>query len=80
MKLPMSKILPYLYLGAQRDAQNLGLLKEHRISYILNVTTNVPNYFEREFQYQQIPILDSNDSEIQEFFEVAFSFINQARA
>ena len=80
MRLPMSQILPYLYLGAQRDAQDLQLLQQHRISYILNVTTNVPNHFERDFQYQQIPILDSNDSEIQEFFEVAFEFINQARA
>eukprot|EP00045_Choanoeca_perplexa_P003651 m.32476 g.32476 ORF g.32476 m.32476 type:complete len:473 (-) comp12154_c0_seq1:75-1493(-) len=80
MKLPMSKILPYLYLGAQRDAQNLQLLKQQRISYILNVTTNVPNYYERDFQYQQIPILDCNDSEIQEFFEIASGFINQARA
>eukprot|EP00730_Choanoeca_flexa_P014416 TRINITY_DN6299_c0_g1_i1.p1 TRINITY_DN6299_c0_g1~~TRINITY_DN6299_c0_g1_i1.p1 ORF type:complete len:466 (+),score=35.22 TRINITY_DN6299_c0_g1_i1:208-1605(+) len=79
-KLEMSKILPYLYLGSERDAHNLDLLRKNRISYILNVTTTVQNKFEREFQYQQLGVIDTPDADIQEYFEIAIAFIEQARA
>ncbi|EDQ91652.1 uncharacterized protein MONBRDRAFT_14600 [Monosiga brevicollis MX1] len=75
----MSQVLSYLFLGSAVDASNLAALREHRITAILNITTDVPNTFADSLQYQQIPILDTSEQNIQNYFEVAFEFINQAK-
>ncbi|KAG8129885.1 hypothetical protein E2320_016496 [Naja naja] len=54
------QILPNLYLGCARDSANMDTLAKLGIHYILNVTPNLPNLFEKngDFHYKQIPISD----------------------
>uniref|UniRef100_A0A8C4N6T1 Dual specificity protein phosphatase n=1 Tax=Eptatretus burgeri TaxID=7764 RepID=A0A8C4N6T1_EPTBU len=76
------QILPYLYLGCAKDSANLDVLAKYGIRYILNVTPNLPNMFERNdgFKYKQIPISDHWNQNLSQFFPEAIAFIEEARA
>lgn len=37
-----------LYLGDQFDAKDMNVIKNLKITHIVNVTSEIPNYFERE--------------------------------
>ncbi|XP_017265143.1 dual specificity protein phosphatase 7 [Kryptolebias marmoratus] len=76
------QILPYLYLGCAKDSANLDVLGQHNITYILNVTPNLPNMFEHDghFRYKQIPISDHWSQNLSQFFPEAISFIDEARS
>ncbi|CAG5127046.1 unnamed protein product [Candidula unifasciata] len=75
------QVLPYLYLGSAKNSADLNQLKKYGISYILNVTANVPNTFEDEknFKYLQIPISDHWSQNLSSFFPQAIKFIDEAR-
>ncbi|KAF0878296.1 DUS9 phosphatase, partial [Crocuta crocuta] len=74
------QILPNLYLGSARDSANVESLAKLGIRYILNVTPNLPNLFEKngEFHYKQIPISDHWSQNLSQFFPEAISFIDEA--
>ena len=75
------EILPHLYLGCRKIAMCLPGLKDNRITRILNVTSTIPNHFQHEgFTYQQIAVEDSLDVDLMQHLEVAFQFIEEARA
>lgn len=71
------EILPHLYLGCAKDSTNLDVLEEYGIKYILNVTPNLPNLFEKagEFKYKQIPISDHWSQNLSQFFPETNRFI-----
>ncbi|MED6287425.1 Dual specificity protein phosphatase 7 [Characodon lateralis] len=76
------QILPYLYLGCAKDSSNLDVLGQYNITYILNVTPNLPNVFEHKshFRYKKIPISDHWSQNLSQFFPEAISFIDEARS
>uniref|UniRef100_A0A3B3Y6J7 Dual specificity protein phosphatase n=3 Tax=Poecilia TaxID=8080 RepID=A0A3B3Y6J7_9TELE len=76
------QILPYLYLGCAKDSSNLDVLGQYNITYILNVTPNLPNVFEHksQFRYKKIPISDHWSQNLSQFFPEAISFIDEARS
>uniref|UniRef100_A0A1A7ZF20 Dual specificity phosphatase 7 n=1 Tax=Nothobranchius furzeri TaxID=105023 RepID=A0A1A7ZF20_NOTFU len=81
LDLPV-EILPYLYLGCAKDSTNLDVLGRYNITYILNVTPNLPNMFEHDghFRYKQIPISDHWSQNLSKYFPEAISFIDEARS
>ncbi|GIX82852.1 hypothetical protein CEXT_671451 [Caerostris extrusa] len=49
-------VTTYLFLGNAEVAGNLSKLQEKNITFVLNLTPNIPNYFEGEgLQYLRIP-------------------------
>ncbi|XP_053227073.1 dual specificity protein phosphatase 9 [Podarcis raffonei] len=74
------QILPNLYLGSARDSANMDTLAKLGIRYILNVTPNLPNLFEKngDFHYKQIPISDHWSQNLSQFFPEAIEFIDEA--
>ncbi|XP_062858029.1 dual specificity protein phosphatase 10 [Trichomycterus rosablanca] len=76
----MTPILPFLYLGNERDAQNLDQMQRMNIGYILNVTTHLPlyHYDLGLFRYKRLPATDSNKQNLRQYFEEAFEFIEEA--
>ncbi|XP_037678510.1 dual specificity protein phosphatase 9 [Choloepus didactylus] len=74
------QILPNLYLGSAQDSANLESLAKLGIRYILNVTPNLPNLFEKngDFHYKQIPISDHWSQNLSQFFPEAIAFIDEA--
>jgi hypothetical protein len=52
-----------LFLGSAKNAADYDSLKRNNIKMIINVTSDVPNFFEKEFIYHRIHLLDiSEDS------------------
>lgn len=75
------EILPYLYLGSKRESENRKLLRQFQISYVLNVTPNIPNHFENDgLKYLQIPVRDHWNQNLAEHFPEAIDFIDEARS
>lgn len=75
-----SPILPFLYLGNERDAENAELMKEKDIKYVLNVTSHIPCYFENQgIKYHRLPATDCGEQNLRQYFDEAFAFIDEAR-
>ncbi|CAI9744424.1 specificity phosphatase 10-like [Octopus vulgaris] len=76
----VSRILPFLYLGNERDAGNLQILKELDITYILNVTSHVRPHFESQgIHYKTIPVTDSGHQNLRKYFDDAIEYIDEAK-
>ncbi|KAK7151278.1 hypothetical protein R3I93_012272 [Phoxinus phoxinus] len=76
----LTAILPFLYLGNERDAQDLEQMRRMDIGFILNVTTHLPlfHYELGLFNYKRFPATDSNKQNLRQYFEEAFEFIEEA--
>ncbi|XP_067274358.1 dual specificity protein phosphatase 10 [Pseudorasbora parva] len=76
----LTPILPFLYLGNERDAQDLEQMQRMDIGFILNVTTHLPlfHYELGRFSYKRLPATDSNKQNLRQYFEEAFEFIEEA--
>lgn len=75
----MSEILPGLYLGNARDAEDKNLLEKHQIQTIFNVSNTIPCHFagDKSFEYHQLPCEDSNNQSIMEYFDETFTIIHE---
>ncbi|XP_063709847.1 dual specificity protein phosphatase Mpk3 [Culicoides brevitarsis] len=74
------EILPWLYLGNEKNSQDLEALQKYNIRYILNVTPNLKNVFEGEITYLQIKITDHCSQDLSIHFPEAIKFIEDAHA
>uniref|UniRef100_A0A0A9YIJ5 protein-tyrosine-phosphatase n=1 Tax=Lygus hesperus TaxID=30085 RepID=A0A0A9YIJ5_LYGHE len=78
---PPSRVLPFLYVGNARDARDADVLRGRGVSHVLNVTlTPTPAPADPSgVTYRQLPASDSTQQNIKQYFEEAFSFIEEAR-
>ena len=60
LSFKMSSIIDNLYLGNACDASYFYKLKNADIKAIVNVTKEIPNYFEEDFHYYNISLNDQN--------------------
>ena len=72
-----TKIVDNIYLGNAYNASNFNQLDEFNITTIINVTNEIPNYFEEleEFSYLKIPIDDTNSNTLLSFFDKINEYI-----
>ncbi|KAF5398558.1 Dual specificity protein phosphatase 10 [Paragonimus heterotremus] len=77
----VSEILPYLFIGNARDAQDRALLRRLGITHIVNVSESVPMPFKgsTEFKYLHLPASDTNQQNLRPAFDSAVAFISEAR-
>ena len=54
----MDCIVPHLWLGNMYAARDIDFIKSNQIKCIINVTRNIPNFFEEDIgiQYLRIPV------------------------
>lgn len=71
------EILPHLYLGSEIHASQKELLQRLGITAIVNVSRNIPNFFEETFHYKSIPVDDTYTADIGRWFEEAAAFIGK---
>ena len=72
----MSKIIDGLYLGGEYDAFDYNNFVKYNIKAVINVTPDVPNFFEdKGITYLRVPILDNINENISTFFPQTFEFI-----
>ncbi|KAF7697230.1 dual specificity protein phosphatase 10 [Silurus meridionalis] len=76
----ISPILPFLFLGNERDAQDLELLLRLNICYVVNVTTHLPLYHLDTglVCYKRLPATDNSKQNLRQYFEEVFEFIEEA--
>ncbi|KAJ8255082.1 hypothetical protein GJAV_G00200730 [Gymnothorax javanicus] len=76
----LSPILPFLFLGNERDARDLELLLRLNISFVVNVTTHLPLYHLPTglVHYKRLPATDSSKQNLRQYFEEVFEFIEEA--
>jgi len=66
-----------LYLGSAKAAQDRELLKKHKITHIVNVTSGIPCHFEDEFDYFHMAVRERARA-IGKHFDEAIHYIRQA--
>ncbi|KAJ6654248.1 hypothetical protein lerEdw1_007345 [Lerista edwardsae] len=76
----LSPILPFLFLGNERDAQDLERMLSLNVGHVLNVTTHLPLYHADSGRlcYKRLPATDNNRQDLRKYFEEAFEFIEEA--
>lgn len=74
----MTEIMPQIFVGNVCDAQNLDRLKQFHITHILNSTPDLPLYWENQYKYKRIDVLDLPSQNIRQYFDQATDFIEQA--
>ena len=72
-----SYIIDNIYLGNAYNAANLDILHETGIEIIINITNNIPNYYEDKFEYKNYVIHDNNSSNIKEHLIDSYNFIKR---
>ena len=64
-----------IYLGNAYNAADYDYLKKFGITGIVNACNEISNYFEDDFRYFNIDILDINNSSIYKFFDPFIDYI-----
>lgn len=77
----LSTILPFLFLGNERDAQDLESMLGRNIGHVINVTTHLPLYHleSSNVRYKRLPATDNSKQNLRQYFEEAFEFIEEAQ-
>ncbi|GAU97894.1 hypothetical protein RvY_09117 [Ramazzottius varieornatus] len=79
-KVEASQVLPFLYLGNERDAADMNRLASLKVTHVLNVTSHSPCHYEKEgIRYKRLPASDSGQQNLAQYFKEAFEFIDEAR-
>lgn len=79
---PVEIIPGLLFLGNASHSCDSNALQKYNIKYVLNVTPDLPNEFEKSgiIKYLQIPITDHYSQDLAVHFPDAIQFIEEARS
>jgi len=69
------EVYPRLYLGSAYNAASYETLTKYNIKYIINVTTEISNYYPSLFTYYNIKIRDNNTDSISHHLSDSYDVI-----
>lgn len=73
-----NEIIPmFLYIGSEQHAQSQYVVRDLKITHILNATKTAKNKF-ATIKYCKVIVLDKEDEEISRFFQKTYEFIEEA--
>jgi len=79
--VPVTKILPFLYLGNEVDSRNASTLQSNGINFVMNVSESAADSCHViATHYMKIPVRDSTTENIVDWFQSAFDFIDRVKA
>jgi hypothetical protein len=76
----MSKVTEYLYISGYSFAANGLLLRDQRISHIVNMAFEYPNVFPERYSYLHIPAKDVLSERLGPWFRDIAAFVANANA
>tara|TARA_B100000035_G_C21008752_1_gene558605 strand:- start:85 stop:678 length:594 start_codon:yes stop_codon:yes gene_type:complete len=79
LRLLMTKpthVIDNIYIGNSLNASNYYELMENGITHVINVSEEISNYFPDEIEYLRIPVNDTNDASLENYYGEALEFIN----
>lgn len=65
--------------GSQDVAADICILNNEKVTNIVNVGTGIPNHFPNHFEYLKIDILDLPETNIVEYFDRVFSYVQDVQ-
>ncbi|KAA3454757.1 dual specificity protein phosphatase 1B-like isoform X1 [Gossypium australe] len=68
-----------LFLGSLGDANNKGALKSSNVTHILTVANLSLPLYPNEFAHKTIKVMDREDTNLMQYFNECFSFIDEAK-
>lgn len=72
-----TKVVDNIYIGSAYNAADYSTLKSIGIDIILNITTEISEYFPNDFTYKTYKIYDNNQEDISEYLENAYKYIEE---
>ncbi|XP_004717266.2 dual specificity protein phosphatase 8, partial [Echinops telfairi] len=76
----LTRILPHLYLGSQKDVLNKDLMTQNGISYVLNASNSCPKPdFICESHFMRVPVNDSYCEKLLPWLDKSVEFIDKAK-
>lgn len=76
----LTRILPHLYLGSQKDVLNKDLMAQNGITYVLNASNTCPKPdFISENHFLRVPVNDSYCEKLLPWLEKTNEFIDKAK-
>ncbi|XP_004695105.1 PREDICTED: dual specificity protein phosphatase 8 [Condylura cristata] len=76
----LTRILPHLYLGSQKDVLNKDLMTRNGISYVLNASNSCPKPdFICESRFMRVPINDNYCEKLLPWLDRSIEFIDKAK-
>lgn len=74
--LPPTEVYPNLFLGSSYNAALLHCLRERNIKYVVNVTSEISNYYPSNVDYYNISISDNGIDTISDHLEESYEVID----
>ncbi|KAE8728398.1 Dual specificity protein phosphatase 1 [Hibiscus syriacus] len=68
-----------LFLGSIAASNNVDALKRLNVTHILTVASSLKPAHTTDFVYKVIPVADKEDTNISQYFDECFNFIDEAR-
>ena len=79
----VTKLMPFLFIGGQHNAESLNTLRTHNITYVLNCGGTPKQqgspYAGLGIEYYQFNASDDDNYDISQHFQESFSFIEKAK-
>ncbi|XP_041826691.1 protein phosphatase Slingshot homolog 1 [Melanotaenia boesemani] len=72
-------IFDHVYLGSEWNASNLEELRDCGVSYILNVTREIDNFFPGMFSYHNVRVYDEEATDLLAHWNDTYNFIVKAK-
>ena len=69
-------VIDNIYIGNSLNASNYYELIDNDITHVINVSEEISNYFPEEIEYLRIPVSDTNDASLDNYYAKALEFIN----
>lgn len=74
-----SQVYSHVFVGGKQVAMNVETLRNHRITHIINASSEVvPNAFEHEFDYLTLTLRDGVSEDLSPFFFQVLEYIESA--
>jgi hypothetical protein len=72
-----TKILDNFYLGCIDDAYNSSEMENLKVTHLITVIPGIEPPISKKIEFLNIPLYDETESEISNWFEVTFDFIEK---
>ena len=77
-KIQITKIEPNLFLGSIEDAYDVKKLLSLNVTHVLNMATEIPNFYENTFTYKKVNGKDVTTFQMHKHFDEVADFIHEA--
>lgn len=76
--VPITEVNSHLFIGDKIAAEDARILKNYRITHIINAAVEIPNFYEGKLPYVNLKLQDDPSQKLQPALEFAYKAIHDA--